>query len=382
MSVFTKLSSQLWSWEPFRRLERYPGDQVGRGTKLFWLALYSVPEAKDSVPGLIKGSITTLAEACFIQPDDARLYLDRLLEDDLVEYDVERRVLRFTELPDCGESPPNGNTIRSWWRKFQNVPACPVRDAHVGLLWWLMQEWSRANGKPISANHMDAWKETFGRMDFQLQRPRHRKHVQTSLFESGNRSQLSTAPLALPPGSVSASEPPINNLNRSGNGSLNGSGNRRDHDRWDQDQDQDLGSPDPEGGGAGEGRPRLALVPLVPVDADDLAETLAEATGGKFPLALSRTQRQALGRAIDACADVLTGMGVLAVLRDYVKQGMPGFEDPSRLTAQDRAARSRGIVPELVATPGWLSLAIQRATRWAEDLAAKRAMLTDLQIPT
>jgi hypothetical protein len=116
------------------------------------------------------------------------------------------------------------------------------------------------------------------------------------------------------------------------------------------------------------------------LDADDLADLLHEATSGKFPQALTRPQRQALGRAIESCAEQLPSAAVVAVLRDYVKQGMPGFEtqsDRDRMTPEDRAIRSRGICPELVSAPGWLSLALQRASTWAEGVAAKRALLTD-----
>lgn len=156
MSAFTRLGSSLWEWEPFTQLEA--------GPQILWMGLYTTAEAKRVMPGLWHGSITTMADACRKPVDETRIYLDALLDAELVEFDIKLRVLRMTQLPDAGESPPNGNVLRSWWRRFTTVPACAVRDAHVPLVRWMMDTWSRENGKPISHGHEEAWKETFGRV--------------------------------------------------------------------------------------------------------------------------------------------------------------------------------------------------------------------------
>lgn len=359
MSVFTAIGSGLWTWEPFLRLERDPRDVIGRCTKLFWIALYTTPEAKMVVPGMFVGSVSTMADACRIQPDDARTYLDRLIEDDLVEYDVQRRVLRMTELPDCGESPANGKAILGWWRRFQNVPECRVRDAHVNTLRWIMDEWCRRNQKTLSPGHQQAWTETFGRITPPPMRKRSPRHEQTDLFTaSGTRpaNELSTTP----------SDPNSNKLV--------GIDSESSWNRFQQDPDPRSGSGSLRSeGGVGGGRV-LQLVPVA-VDADDLADALAQATAEKFPRALTKAQRQALGRAIETSADMLRERTHLDVLRDYVSAGMPGFENHHELSLEEKMIRSRGISPDLVATPGWLPRAIQRALNWASDVARKKAML-------
>jgi hypothetical protein len=375
MSVYTKFGSGIWQWEPFRRLERGHDDITGRCTKLFWIALYTAPESKLVVPGMFLGSITAMADATGIQVDDARRYLDRLLEDDMVEYDVERRVLRLTALPDCGESPPNGNALRGWWRKFQTVPACPVRDAHIIVLRWILEEWSRVNAKPISQDHARAWDETFGRLPIPAPRPRARKHIQTTLFApsqaSGNGFADGTDVRSVDNSSLIRDPKENKNLETNGEWFRN----QRDQD---QDHDQDLSG---SGSGGGEGSAVGRVLTLVPggLDADDLAEALAKATAGKFPRALTREQRAALQRAIGACGDLARAVDVLNVLGDYVKRGMPGFHPhPDRMTPEERMEISKGISPERVSAPGWLPAAIQKANAWAASVAEKQAMLASV----
>lgn len=325
----------IWMWPPFRRLERGPDDAVGRGAKLLWLALYTSPEAKQSVPGLFAGSINTMAESIGSPPDEVRRCLDRLIEDDLVEIDVPNRVLRMTVLPDSGESPTNGNTIRGWWRKFQNVPPCAVRDAHVPILLWIMQEWSRANNKAISADHMKAWAETFGRVSVPAARPRPKRHQQTSLFLA----------------SSSASDPDLNEIS---NSETLSKPFRKERDQ-DPDRDQDQGSGSGAGGDSASGKkPVLLLVPHPAFDADDLAEALWKASGGGFPQALTREQRVALGRAIDSIGDIALHPAALASLGEYV----------ASLT-QLRGGAGLGVVSfDVVVSPGWLAAAIKRGMEW------------------
>ena len=341
MSLFTAVGTGLWTWEPFRRLERHHEDVVGRCTKLFWLALYTTPEAKMSVPGLFVGSVTTMAEAARMPVDATRTYLDRLLDDDMVEYDVENRVLRMTVLPDAGESPSNGRAIRGWWRRFQNVPACAVRDAHSSVLRWILDEWCRTSGKSLSNDHTAAWNETFGRLPIPAPRRRAVRHVQTDLFAlSGSRN------------------PKINNLDTNNNGTSVPLDPDQDPE---QDQDQDLLRS--EGGSGGDGitapmpgkPPVLTLVPHPAFGADDLAETLSKATGGKFSAALTRDQRIALGRAIDLSGDVVMHPSALAFLGEYVA---------SLTSLRAASGGDCGISIELVVSPGWISTGIKRGMDW------------------
>lgn len=343
MSLYTAIGTGLWTWSPFCRLERHHEDVIGRCAKLLWLALYTTAETKAYVPGIFVGSVTTMAEAARLPVDATRLYLDRLLEDDLVEYDIEHRVLRMTVLPDCGESPSNGRAIRGWWRRFQNVPECQVRDNHVTVLRWIIDEWCRRNQKALSNDHTTAWIETFGRLPTPAPRRRAPVHVQTDLFTASG-----------------SPNPKINNLD------TNKSTTRVVLDP-DPDPDQGSGSQSPEGG-AGGGRampgelapaagrkPVLTLVPHPAFGVDDLAEALHEVTGGDFPVALTREQRIALGRAIDVIGGIALHPNALAFLSDYV----------ASLSALRGACVSMAPVSvELVTSPGWIAAAIQRGMEW------------------
>ncbi len=153
MSAFTRLGSALWDWEPWTN--RTPS------TRLLWLALYTSGEAKRHVPGLWQGGLPSMADAARMTPDGVINSLDELLEHELVEYDPKTRVLRLCELPDPGEYPSNGKVIRGWWTKFQTVPDCAVRDAHVRTLQWILHEGAKRSGKKVTPDHMEAWGATF-----------------------------------------------------------------------------------------------------------------------------------------------------------------------------------------------------------------------------
>lgn len=369
---YTNLGSGIWNWPPFRKLERSPDDIVGRCAKLLYLALYTTPEAKQQVPGLFVGSVTTIAEAAGFPVDATRTYLDRLLEDDLVEYDVENRVLRLVALPDSQEFPTNGNGIRGWWRRFSNVPECPTRDAHVHTLAWILYEWCRVTGKNLSKTHQDAWAETFARLHVPTTRPRPRpkKHLQTDLFalQSGASPERSLNELRAEDaerGPDQRDSARSNDFNMNSYNDRSTTVKREKDPEKDQDQvpDQVPDLRSPEVGSWGKQHPVLTLVPMAAFDADDLAEVLA--TTGMFPRALTREQRLALGRAIGHLDNVGSGQGVLAILREYIASGAPGLElpDPTRLLAQDRVDR-RGISLEMVCSPGWLERTIRLATDW------------------
>src|SRR5262249_45545464 len=154
MTAFTRLGSSIWDWERWTELEPWP--------RILWLALFTSGEAKRHVPGLWQGGIASMADAARMHADDVIGALHVLLSRDLVEYDSKYRVLRLCELPDCGEHPSNGKVILGWWTKFNTVPACPVRDAHIRTLWWICEEGARRSRKTLTPNHEIAWRETFG----------------------------------------------------------------------------------------------------------------------------------------------------------------------------------------------------------------------------
>jgi len=308
MSVYTKLGVKFWEWSDINALPA--------GPRLLWIGLYTSGQGRQSVPGLFYGSITAMADAVHLPVDEVLRYLDTLLEHDLVEYDRERRVLRFTKLPDAGEAPTNGNTIRGWWRKFQIVPQCLVRDAHIVTLRWIMDEWSRENGKPLSADHSKAWAETFGNASLvTIPPPRKRgvrrlldndtgTNVQPSLFGSNPFLAQGTLPGTTAEPETYSSSPASGSLNDLATPETLSKPFRKERDQ-DQDRvkdpDQVSGSgssPDPEvvtpraNPVCGTvSPPPLRLVPL-PVDERDRRRAeIIRAIGPKHAMAFQRVKK-------------------------------------------------------------------------------------------
>lgn len=335
MSVYTKVGVKLHEWSEFTALPV--------GPRCLWMGLYTSGAGRQSVPGLFYGSITAMADAVHLPVDEVLGYLDKLLEHDLVEYDRERRVLRFTKLPDAGEAPTNGNTIRGWWRKFQIVPQCQVRDAHIATLRWLMQEWSRENGKPISNDHEKAWSETFGCGAVAIPPPRKRgvrrlldndtgTTTQPSLFGNpflaqgtlpGTPAEPETYPSLPASGSLNDLAPP-ETLSK-------GFRKERDQDQ-DRVKDPDSGSasgsaPDPEttqrarACGTVSSPPALRLVPL-PVD--DRTRRIAEIVRVIGPAHAMAFQR--VKKAIGSTAFGPHVVGSYPELRELLED-LPSLED-------------------------------------------------------
>lgn len=184
MSNYTRLGAGLWDWQPWVSLDTV--------TRLFWLALYTSPEARRICPGLFHGSPTSMAEAARIPPGQALEALDVLLERDMVEYDAQRRVLRLCELPDAGEYPDNGFVIKGWWNKFRTVPSCHIRDAHVRTIRWIMERGASDKGVSVSAHHERMWAETFGAVTIPAPRRRGVRRVADS--DTGTAAQPSLFP--------------------------------------------------------------------------------------------------------------------------------------------------------------------------------------------
>lgn len=199
MTAFTRLGAGLWTWEPWVALRCAEA-------QLLWLALYTTSAARRNAPGLWQGGIPVMAEASNLAPDAVVSSLDRLITQELVEYDPKYRVLRMCALPDPGEYPANGNGIRSWWTRFGTVPECGVRDAHVPTLRWILEEGARRGRKRgssavLSQDHERAWQETFATVHVPSSRRRGVRtllnsdtstHAQPSLFASPNGSSEGT----------------------------------------------------------------------------------------------------------------------------------------------------------------------------------------------
>lgn len=304
MSVYTKLGVKFFEWSEINALPV--------GPRYLWVGLYASGQGRQSVPGLFYGSITSMADAVHLPVDEVLAYLDKLLEHDLVEYDRERRVLRLTKLPDAGEAPTNGNTIRGWWRKFQIVAQCQVRDAHVATLRWIMEEWSRETGKAVSADHEKAWAETFGNPALvTIPPPRKRgvrrlldsdtgTNVQPSLFGSNPFLAQGTLPGTSGEPETYPSLPASGSLNDLAPPETLSKPFRKERDQ-DQDRVKDPGlfpgsvsAPDPERANPVCGTvspPPLRLVPL-PVDERDRRRAeILRVIGPKHALAFQRVKK-------------------------------------------------------------------------------------------
>lgn len=143
-------------------------------TRWLWLALFT--DSSRVIPGLWRGGIGAMSDLANFDRHQTVRCLDQLLEHDLIEYDATHGVLRLTELPDAWEWPMNGSTLIAWWRRFLDVPACPVRDAHLKLVWWLIETATRdstlraGRKNEISADIRETWEETFGQIPMPTKR--------------------------------------------------------------------------------------------------------------------------------------------------------------------------------------------------------------------
>ena len=321
---FTRVGALLWEWEPFMSL-----NNDGR---ILWLALFTSPTAKRQIPGLWHGSLQVMSDSSRMPLQDTWAALDTMLVRGIVEFDESHRVLRLCELPDAGEWPSGPFMLKTWWNRFQMIPACAVRDAHVTTLRWLLDRGAleaalnpdnkRHSGRP-SPKHEECWQDTFAKV--QIPVPRHRGKRRMDEMEPGVFAQ-----------------PGLFDANR---GATPGS----DLDPHLSKEIEDQGGCHPRGTGEGEGvgegvsslllgeesrsgasgggdlvRPHLALVPPVH-PYDDLLAGIAEATNGRYqPVA-----RQGLHEALCRTKAALDANGVggrdLAVVGQWIARATVGI---------------------------------------------------------
>ena len=342
MTAFTRLGCAIWDWPPFVDLPD--------SARVFWLALYSTAEAKRHAPGLWQGGIPAMADASRQHPDVVIHALDKLLEREMVEYDARARVLRLCMLPDAGEFPSNGKVILSWWTRFQSVPECGVRDAHVTTLRWIIDEGGRLSRKGVSMDHENAWRDTFGKVVIPATRHRGVRRLADD-SDTGTRVQPSLFPavagaMSPPPGSDRHPQPSAYGIHES----PYPQGSSQPVDRSaalhqpkeirapetvsdtvsDTNRIPDPGSrildPSPEGGRGGgheHGKPVLTLVP--PYTAGHVLSELAK---GPWDSSLDRACWEAVGAMIPAW--VALGIGVA----DFTLLGQHNHAEQRRWNAR------------------------------------------------
>lgn len=367
---FTRIGSNIWSWAPFVSMPS--------AARCLWLAMYTCAEAKRLPAGLWHGGVGSLMEAAAMDHHEVVSTLDLMLEPKyalrestgpLIEYDQKLRVIRLVELPDAGEEPMNGKAIKGWYTKFITVPPCAVRDAHVSTIRWLIDEGARSRNKRPSADHEQAWDETFGKVQIPVPRRRGVRRlldadtstaVQPSLFHPRASDPLpDTHPDTVsdthsepspetdrsdPVHSPSASSPDQKNQ-VSGYGIVYRSGSETE-----SEPDPEFFRSFPEGGdqvtAAGEiaysraprhaPRPTLRLVP--PAHAPFTVEQLLGILNNQG-LVVRESERGALCDAITTLVDIPEGEDTLALLKGWRRMTVLELVRPGALA--DEVARAR-----------------------------------------
>lgn len=324
---FTRIGELLWSWEPFTKLSS--------DAKILWLALYTGPTAKRYLPGLWHGTPQGMADDARMPAVDAMNALDKLLEAELVEYDAKHRLLRFTELPDAGDWPAQPYIMKSWWSRFQALPACAVRDAHVPLMRWLLDKGAATSetnrsGKP-SLKHEELWAMTFGTVQVPVHRKRGMRRleigtataVQPSLFDpppspSGVPPETSQVG---PEGGTPGSDPDPKEIRDSGY-HLGGTG--EGEGEGEVFSSSGSGATSPGDRDRERPRPKLTLVPM-PTPADltpeALVAQLAAPSAGRYGATLREGVHAALCERIADIRAAQVGEDDLALLAAWIARG-------------------------------------------------------------
>jgi hypothetical protein len=328
VTAFTRLGSCLWHWEPWVGL---PSERA----KLLWLALYTTGAAKRNAPGLWEGGISSMTDASHMDVGDIIGALDTLLERAMVEYDTKVRVLRLCVLPDAGEYPSNGKMVRGWWTRFRSVPECDVRDAHVTTLRWIIDTGARQAGRSVSADHENAWHDTFAQV--KIPPPRRRgvrqvadsdtsTHVQPSLFSTAFGSGNGFTPQSDPSCPQNLQQAVNNSASLRQPNEIGGPETVSDTVS-DTNRIPDPGSRIPEiwiSSGEGErGRgDRLVLALVPPYTVGDI---LREVAKGKWDPAFDRACQDALSAMIPVWVAARVTLDDFALLREYSASGGPSM---------------------------------------------------------
>lgn len=370
---YTAIGSLLHRWKPLRALMHAPDDLLGNAAKHLWLQLYTIPEAKSGLPGLLAVSINGIAEATGNAPELVRSLLDRLIEHELIEYDIAESVLRFTQLPDTLEYPHNANVIKGWWRRYRNIPNCPIKAAHVVTLRWLLDERTRETGKAPPEWLVSSWADTFGTISVPAPRRRGVRRLQMNLFPessdsgpepSGNGSAVMDEGRSV---TKIASDPKPKEIK------VRETVSEPFPNGPEQDRDQVSVSSSGSGGGSGEGhdtgnasssRPHLALVPeSTPYGPEALLRTLERDSHGNFVGHHTDALLPALRDVVaQLCAHGVT-LADLALLSSWLGRGLEvAGRDGQRYLGAWWAAK-----------PNCVLYAVQRARIAQQDADAEAA---------
>jgi hypothetical protein len=279
----TSLGCGWWRWKPF--IEQ-PTD-----ARILLLALYSSATAKAAVPGLWAGTLHGMSDDARMSLNETYNALGKLIESKLVIYDEENRLARITQLPDACERAHNDRALRGWWGRFITLSDCPLRNAHVPLLLWLVE-----SGK-CSEDMKRAWGETFGTIPVPASVPPFRPPGSS---DTGTKVQPSLfAPAVL------NSAPDVKNPLISGPAVVSLTTTRPPDPEPDLDQVQDQ-----KGGGLGEGGLSRACRPRLQIVRDPVREPAKGKARAPDKDEAARERREMAAEMKQTVSDLATTLGV------------------------------------------------------------------------
>ena len=339
-ATYIKVGGEVLNWRPLRAC-------TDRG-RLFWISLYI--SQRRILPGLYVAGLPSIADMVKMTPDDTLLALDELIADrDLLEYDRDREVLRMTEFPDRCERPANGRHIRSWWTSFRKVPACPVRDAHVRALQWLIDD----PAHPPSSDHVKGWEETFGTVRIPVHRHRGVRRlldsdtsteVQPGLFQKPADS-YPTIPNSIPY-AIRYTDTHRSTISDLRSDLSSGESNVCADVTGNAPQEEQIPLP----------RPQLGLVPLpadMPFSIGDALTAIASESAGRFaPGPIDDRLVEALSATLRACGTAAVQLEDLRAVGRWIGKGGLAYRSD--------------LGPLWIAKPGALIDAVGQARAWTE----------------
>lgn len=163
--TFRLVSSTLWDNRKFLALSD--------GARCLWMLLLTGPQV-TALPGLQRGSVSTMADTMRRDPRLVAGWLDEIVGAGLAEYDQENRVVRLPNAPKHNPAM-SPNHLKAWFGKWLDLPTCSLKHQHVESLREyasldkesMRQVWSDGFGKVAVASQPNASSAFFARSHFE-----------------------------------------------------------------------------------------------------------------------------------------------------------------------------------------------------------------------
>jgi hypothetical protein len=122
--------------------------------RIIWMYFLTSP-IRNSLPGLFRGTVLSVAEGIERSPEKTQIHLDAVLATGMAQYDPERRLFRLPKAP-LYTKGPNPNIVKSWWKDWQLLPDSELKYQHVPAL---------ADAVNLrNAVILRIWSDTFGKV--------------------------------------------------------------------------------------------------------------------------------------------------------------------------------------------------------------------------